>query len=980
MDNTLMTIIGIFLLAVLIFVVPLMSITERNDDITQTVVQTATAEFVDKISVSGVIKPSAYEEYEQKLASTGNTYEIEIEVQHLDENFGKKSGTTSADLIGENERYSTFTTEILENMYTSDGTTQNYVLKKGDNVIVTAKNTNKTTAQTLRTFVYKITGQGTNQIDAVSSSMVINDGNGMNVINTEGVETNGVVVTFNPNGGTCETQNREVTFGGTYGDLPTAEREGYTFTGWYTAPTGGAKVEGTTMVDTIGNHTLYAQWSINVYVVTYNSNGGNDAPSAQTKKHGENLILTNEIPNKPGYTFNGWKDEYTDTIYQPGATFTRNENVILYAEWTASTYTVTFNPNGGTCEIQNKEVTFGEAYSDLPTPERNGYTFTGWYTAPTEGTKVEETTIVEVTGNHTLYAHWTTNTSIVIFNPNGGECEIQSQLVIVGDKYGELPTPTKVGYDFTGWYTEETGGTEVKETTLVTTKENHTLYAHWEESKYTVTFNPNGGSCSTLSKIVTHGKEYGNLPVAEREGYTFAGWYTAQTGGVKVEEETIVIGSHTLYAHWFYTVDLNIELDGELVINDFGGITVDVNLEGFEFENDVQDFWKDSCVPYGSKLNITDIKYDENIYTYKGIKIIRGNRDNEPDEVKDADTTILENLMITDNVYVHLIFETKSVYLYQKGNEYTDLTGGWESCIASDFVFQKELYTGAYYEKKSNNLSTGDLETGAYGNGAFITLDKINLDEYDKIVVKFKVTESTEAGATNKVILELGKKLPPLVTYKDSSTLTSSNTNITHQIRNSNGTYSNVTYKKLGGYPDYYLTQNKDSEKPNYNSAKDCYFGWDYYAGDDHPSNTVRSLCDPIGEGEYNIWTSTNDSTGVEYTREVILTDSMKNDIKNNGGCHVLLSTHSHSGTSGTMKAEIYEVYLKKVNIPQPDAIYSTTTNFSTDNQYRILSKSPQNGRSKCRWKRFNDIICKIYSTSITNSRTWWKKISNSWM
>ena len=176
MDNTLMTIIGIFLAALLMFVVPLMAISERNDDIAQSVVQTATAEFVETISNAGLIRPSDYEGYLQKLAATGNTFDVEIEVQHLDENFGKKNAATSGELIGENERYSTFTTEILNSMYENNSEPKNYVLKKGDNVIITAKNNNKTIAQTLRTVVYRITGQGTYQIGASSSSMVVNNG------------------------------------------------------------------------------------------------------------------------------------------------------------------------------------------------------------------------------------------------------------------------------------------------------------------------------------------------------------------------------------------------------------------------------------------------------------------------------------------------------------------------------------------------------------------------------------------------------------------------------------------------------------------------------------------------------------------------------------------------------------------------------------------------------------------------------------
>lgn len=173
-DSILITFTGLGIAAVLMFMFPLMSMSERNDDIAQSVAQTATSELVDKIAVAGAIKPSDYEEYEQKLAATGNTYDIEIEVQVLDENPGKKGNATSPDLIGENVRYSVFTTEILNHMYNEDGTSQNYVLKKGDNVIVKFKNTNTTMAGTFRTFFYKVAGKGTPSVEGSASSMVIN--------------------------------------------------------------------------------------------------------------------------------------------------------------------------------------------------------------------------------------------------------------------------------------------------------------------------------------------------------------------------------------------------------------------------------------------------------------------------------------------------------------------------------------------------------------------------------------------------------------------------------------------------------------------------------------------------------------------------------------------------------------------------------------------------------------------------------------
>lgn len=174
MSDTLITIIAIFLAATLMFIVPLMAVAERNDDIAQTVVQSATAEFVDKISIKGKITESDYNEYIQKIESTGaGTMDVEIEVQHLDENFGKKSTITSGSLIGENQRFSTFTIDVMNSLQS----TGSYALKKGDNVIITAKNTSKTIAQSLRTFAYKVTGRGTAQIAASSSAMVVNSGN-----------------------------------------------------------------------------------------------------------------------------------------------------------------------------------------------------------------------------------------------------------------------------------------------------------------------------------------------------------------------------------------------------------------------------------------------------------------------------------------------------------------------------------------------------------------------------------------------------------------------------------------------------------------------------------------------------------------------------------------------------------------------------------------------------------------------------------
>lgn len=172
--DILITLIAIVLAALLMFFVPLMAVSNNQEDVSQLAAQSATQEFVDKVSTKGVITQEDYDAFVQTLNSTGNTFDVKIEVQHLDENPGKKVSVTSGDLIGENLRYSDLTQVILEAM--ADDANGKYRLKKGDNIIVTVNNTNTTLAQLFRNFAYKMTGKDTSQIKAIASAMVGSNG------------------------------------------------------------------------------------------------------------------------------------------------------------------------------------------------------------------------------------------------------------------------------------------------------------------------------------------------------------------------------------------------------------------------------------------------------------------------------------------------------------------------------------------------------------------------------------------------------------------------------------------------------------------------------------------------------------------------------------------------------------------------------------------------------------------------------------
>ena len=161
MSDTLITIVAILLAAVLMFIFPLLSVSERSDDISQLSVASATAEFVDNSRSIGKITMDNYSKLIAKINATGNSYDVEMEVKVLDENIGKKSAWTQGTVIGENVYYSVYTSQIVEvlkdtkGIYGSNGV---YTMKEGDIFSVSVKNTNKTLSQTIRGVFYSISG------------------------------------------------------------------------------------------------------------------------------------------------------------------------------------------------------------------------------------------------------------------------------------------------------------------------------------------------------------------------------------------------------------------------------------------------------------------------------------------------------------------------------------------------------------------------------------------------------------------------------------------------------------------------------------------------------------------------------------------------------------------------------------------------------------------------------------------------------
>ena len=178
MGDTLITVIAIVLAAILMFVFPLMTMSDRTDDVSQLTVETATTEFVDDVRTTGRLSMDKYSSFVETISATGNTYDVEMEAQILDENPGKKTTQAEPTKIGENVYYTMYTSQIMDAINPDNGVTRTLALKEGDIFSVNVKNTNTTLSQQLKNFFYSVTGNDTYTIAAEHAGIVTANGAG----------------------------------------------------------------------------------------------------------------------------------------------------------------------------------------------------------------------------------------------------------------------------------------------------------------------------------------------------------------------------------------------------------------------------------------------------------------------------------------------------------------------------------------------------------------------------------------------------------------------------------------------------------------------------------------------------------------------------------------------------------------------------------------------------------------------------------
>lgn len=290
-------------------------------------------------------------------------------------------------------------------------------------------------------------------------------------------------VAFNSQGGTSVPSINDVGHGNKINEPISPTRSGSVFDGWYLESTCINQWDFTTDIVT-SNLTLYAKW-LGPYTVVFNSQEGTIVPTFDDVGHGTKV---NEPvpPTRRGYLFDGWylDDSCTNRWYFNTDTVT--SNLTLYAKWLPLHF-VSFNSQGGS-GVHAIEVLYGKRLNVPESPTKSGYIFDGWYLESTCRNRWDF--LKNVTSNMILYAKWIPQYTVFFDSQGGTPPDPNSVTVIYKQAYGELPTVTKEGYAFGGWWTEEGGtGERVQRYTTVSITNDQILYAKWN----IISYGPAGG-------------------------------------------------------------------------------------------------------------------------------------------------------------------------------------------------------------------------------------------------------------------------------------------------------------------------------------------------------------------------------------------------------------------------------------------------------------------------------------------------------
>ena len=366
-------------------------------------------------------------------------------------------------------------------------------------------------------------------------------------------------VTLDKQGGSGGSNSIVATYGAAMPSAVMPTRTGYRFAGYYDAASGGTQyytATGTSAKtwDKEDDTTLYARWTANDYTITFAKQGGIDGSDGVTATY-DAAMPSITIPSRTGYTFAGYYDaasggtQYYTATGASARTWDKEDDTTLYAHWTANTYTVTFDKQGGAGGSNDTTATYDTDMPSITIPTRSGYTFAGYYDATSGGTQYYTATGTSARtwnkdSDAALYARWTADTVYTVtFDKQGGTGGSDSVTVEYGEFMPAITVPKRDGYAFAGYYDAISGGTlhytaSGTSPRLWDKTSNATLYAQWTPKIYEVIFNKQNGTGGSSNVMATYGAAMPAATMPTRTGYTFAGYYDAIGGGIQYYSAT----------------------------------------------------------------------------------------------------------------------------------------------------------------------------------------------------------------------------------------------------------------------------------------------------------------------------------------------------------------------------------------------------------------------------------------------------------
>ena len=388
---------------------------------------------------------------------------------------------------------------------------------------------------------------------------------------------NNYTLSYTLNGGTNGANPAAYTVEELPLNLAAPTRLGYTFGGWY----GNGTFTGTAITsipaNSTGDKSFYAKWTLTTYAITYHLNGGTNAGTNPAMYTIESGAITLADPSRTGYTFGGWyaESDFSGTAVT-GIPANSTGNKSFYAQWTAVSYSITYNLDGGTNAGANPAAyTVEELPLTLAAPARTGYTFGGWYGNGTfTGTAITSIP-ANSTGDKSFYAQWTITNYAITYNLNGGtNAGTNPAMYTIESGAITLADPSRTGYTFGGWYAEsDFSGTAVTGIPANSTG-NKSFYAQWTAVSYSITYNLDGGTNDGANPAAYTVEELPvNLAAPSRTGFSFGGWYAESdfSGTAVTEIPAGSTGNKTFYAQWQSEVTVNISVwvneDGNILVS-----------------------------------------------------------------------------------------------------------------------------------------------------------------------------------------------------------------------------------------------------------------------------------------------------------------------------------------------------------------------------------------------------------------------------